>query len=479
MGEGWTDILREELRRQLALGGINWICDHCRSVITAEELFEKYLVQGRSDPGQGCPRTCRLAHDHRHVFCYTNRYSPSGLNEAAEVLDSGVCIFCSVIEFAKSWLDQRVQCHTKCRKDEAPKLPTRVLDVGPRQLSNNADTSEPFLYESPKVFFHHSEYVALSYCWGVSGALTTTTSTLEERKRGIPMHTLPTTIRDAVYITRKLGKKYLWVDSLCIRQDSVGDADSECVKEVANMDQVYGNAYITLVAAGSDHCNGGILGNRIAMLYYWNGTFFPAMPCPGYRREKQEEPIYRRGWTLQERLLSCRILSFGRDEIWGECKGEREVVTEFGLGDSKFKLITDWYADIFAPSNSLNSIRDWYAIVKDYTSRYLTREEDKLPALSGIAKAFQISTKGTYLAGVWKQDLQQGLLWVTDYETRSILVQRVRPSRPATYRAPSWSWASIDGNVRFATLVEGKEFPAQVIDYRVILSGKHNPFGAI
>ena len=64
------------------------------------------------------------------------------------------------------------------------------------------------------------DYVALSYCWGGDQAVKTTKATLEKHKTGIPIYSLPATIRDAITVTRRVGIGFLWVDSLCIIQDS-------------------------------------------------------------------------------------------------------------------------------------------------------------------------------------------------------------------------------------------------------------------
>lgn len=91
---------------------------------------------------------------------------------------------------------------------------------------------------------------------------------------------------------------------------------------------------------------------------------------------------------------------------------------------------------------------DWHIIVSDYSSRNLTHETDKIPTLSGLAEVYRHSTNHTYIFGLWRETLLKSLLWK---ERFLIYGNRVVPGVPAMYRAPSWSWASLDGNVTFLT----------------------------
>ncbi|TVY55546.1 hypothetical protein LCER1_G002742 [Lachnellula cervina] len=64
---------------------------------------------------------------------------------------------------------------------------------------------------------------------------------------------LPPSFRDAVIVTRELGIRYLWIDSLCIVQDDLDDWR----KESAQMDRIYGMSFLTIIAAGASHSQGG------------------------------------------------------------------------------------------------------------------------------------------------------------------------------------------------------------------------------
>ena len=150
----------------------------------------------------------------------------------------------------KQWIDSCVFHHPGCHSPVISRIPTRIIDVGP--LGGQQD---PFLFTPPKGF--EDSYVALSYCWGANQTKYVLTKTKAELYRPkFLMKTLPKTISDAFQITRRLGFRYLWVDALCIIQD--GDGGEDFRKESGHMDEVYGNAAITIAAAAAENVEEGI-----------------------------------------------------------------------------------------------------------------------------------------------------------------------------------------------------------------------------
>lgn len=85
---------------------------------------------------------------------------------------------------------------------------------------------------------------------------------------------------------------------------------------------------------------------------------------------------------------------------------------------------------------------NWQEVVQDFSKRVLTKPTDRLPAISGVASEFSLELQEPYLAGHWLKSIPGSLMWYRKPTTG-------RRERPATYRAPSWSWASVDGEVRF------------------------------
>jgi hypothetical protein len=129
------------------------------------------------------------------------------------------------------WIKNCIPTHKECLKSVDGLLPSRLIDVG----SLNKAGLEPFLWVNPLPYsFVDGEtsaiepergvYIALSYCWGKEPFFMTTLLTLEERKKAIPMHLMPATIRDAIIVTRLLGIRFLWVDVFCILQGPYKEA---------------------------------------------------------------------------------------------------------------------------------------------------------------------------------------------------------------------------------------------------------------
>jgi hypothetical protein len=275
---------------------------------------------------------------------------------------------------------------------------------------------------------------------------------------GIGISSLPKTFQDAILVTARfrdlLGIRYLWIDSLCIFQDSAADWRYES----AIMGEIYQNAFCTLAATAAEDGDGGLFFDREP-----RRTSYCAIPVVPKRSEMRyfycvdhedwaknvsKSPLYRRSWVLQERLLSRRILHFAADKLYWECSG-LEASEEFpngfpdGFGEGFKKLL---------PFSGLPKIEElgpltrgsyglWDQIMKVYSAGKLTKGTDRLVALSGIAHKLQklVIPNDTYLAGVWKLDLPFELLWdVEEPQT---------PNFCEDYIAPTWSWASRIGAV--------------------------------
>jgi hypothetical protein len=338
------------------------------------------------------------------------------------------CPCCELIEHARGLLEACVSSHPDCRTPARPPLPSRVLDVG-----EPGSALDPFLYVPQSG--QEGQYVTLSYCWGEdTGAfVTTTSSNIHKRRAGIPLRSLPTTLREAVYITRRLHIRYLWIDALCIIQGS--EDDWTC--NAANMNEIYGNAVLTFSAASASSCSEGVLTSRF--LQHWKGAS---------RLDLDHEPINHRAWTLQERLLARRFLSFGTEYLTWQCRTRTRMLSEDGKFNSGPSALRSYHLSSFPE----DPVTLWICVVTDYTSRFLTNESDKLPALSGIAKTIQSHTGGEYLAGLWRNDILRQLCW----NTGSTILNKVPFQKPKEYRAPSWSWACIDGSVNYA--LSGKAY---------------------
>jgi hypothetical protein len=140
------------------------------------------------------------------------------------------------------WLEDCSMKHVGCPSGETDKLPTRVIDVG----ISSPECPKPYLFCSHG---REGRYAALSHCWGTPSAsnpgFKTETHNYENMRAAIVFETLPALFQDAVLTTWKLGIQYLWIDSICIIQDSKDDWEAESAK----MGSVYRNAYVTIVAS--------------------------------------------------------------------------------------------------------------------------------------------------------------------------------------------------------------------------------------
>jgi hypothetical protein len=161
------------------------------------------------------------------------------------------------MQIASNWIQNCSKMHLGC-KPQGPlkkltEVPTRLLELrqpNPLQLR---------LVETAKLSYKPS-YMTLSHCWGSAIFFKLTADTLSQLKAGIPLASLPKTFQDAVSIAWRLGSKFLWIDSLCILQDSLSDWQ----QEAATMSNVYAGSLCNIVASASSDSNGGCFRQRDA-----------------------------------------------------------------------------------------------------------------------------------------------------------------------------------------------------------------------
>lgn len=388
---------------------------------------------------------------------------------------------------ADAWLKRCNTSHAGCSQVKTKtRPPTRLIQVG----SNS---------EHPKLCLTHPqdcEWAALSYCWGGHSDFTLTTARLKAFQRGMSYNKFPKTIRDAILVTRSLGIKFLWVDALCIIQDSAEDWGYESTK----MCDVYKGAVITISASSSLKAAEGFLHQRKLQtnncILPWKtpdpddsqsaedqkivtkGTslgfppprkFMPNMVSLRFFDEEEQRhigiekgPLAARGWVLQEELFSGRRLTFRGDQMVWECStfqfceggfARHYLPNRYYDGNlwSEFKhLSTGRNRDGHLEAKHIHKVLDtWYDTIQQYSTRQLTRSTDRLPAISSLAKEFgRLKGDDTYCAGLWRSDIIKGLLWTPVYTKQikrdllGISPKERSPKKP--YTGPSWSWASLD-----------------------------------
>jgi hypothetical protein len=374
-------------------------------------------------------------------------------------------------------------------------LPTRMIDVGPPDGSQ-----EPRLILASGIKISSRSYAALSHCWGGtqlaqidSGSspdclspiqtsakgtpinviigdrpLTTLTENIEDRMKSIPMDILPQTFRDAVKITSGLGLRYIWIDSLCIIQDSKLDWE----QEAAQMADIYKNSYVTIAAEASQDSHEGILRERVfdfspievpfkSKVHNIRATMIirPALDDWETSMSEPKSKLCSRAWVLQESLLAPRTIHYGIQQMLWECRSRSLAEGDMApIAPSTREKNWSWSRNkryLFDVEEATSSSDDtkteklaakdisnlqWYSIIKDYSGRKMTFSSDVFPALVGLATEFSRHLSDQYVAGLWKGDLYRGLLW--------IIADPERAKAAVPYRAPTWSWASIVGQVR-------------------------------
>ena len=305
---------------------------------------------------------------------------------------------------------------------------------------SNAESSEVRLIDT-RTQAPRGDYIALSHCWGQSPIFTLCAETEEHLSTGIPPSTLPATFRDAIQVARWFGVEYLWIDSLCIRQDSVED----WLRESQTMKNVYTNALLTIAAAGAKDSSVGCFRPRNPISIEtprvqpsWSGLSsdpFCIVDRNLWKSGIDYSPLLARAWVVQERFLSSRTLYFGEKQMFWECC-HYDACETFPVG--RHGLFST------PPNNGPKKVRHsglmhseiWLTAAQCYSEALLTKASDKLIAISGIAEEMQLLLKDDYLAGLWKRDFGEHLSW---------RLKQTRQTRPKPYRAPTWSWLSVDG----------------------------------
>jgi len=330
-------------------------------------------------------------------------------------------------------------CHHTKPAREISLPPEEAAACSPQDSSTLATTTTS---TSPRLVISSDgstgDYIALSHCWGSHQPLTTTTATLAARQAAIPLASMPLTFQHALLVTRKLGFRHIWIDSLCIIQDS----RSGWKEQAAKMQHVYEGAILTIAAdAGNKNSASGLTCADKRQRFRGvglNGEAVRAAPAamsgetPAHfvkwtakvptRQEDEGSALQTRGWTFQERVLARRVLHFGEYEMAWECAAS--IACECGSGRSGWKgwarhdtmYNARWCADaspllVHNGGASVDFSQRWMAIVNKYSVRDLTYSSDKLVALAGLAARAASCSAWDYLAGHWRQDLEATLLW--------------------------------------------------------------------
>jgi len=244
------------------------------------------------------------------------------------------------------------------------------------------------------------------------------------------------------------------------------------------MAQIYSNAYITILASNAGDAAQGFLAHCIE--YEAPNARIPFRIAPNRfgsitaRLRSSHSPyamsacpLSTRAWALQEQMMAVRILAYTNHTLEWRCASSMMSLNNSLNVHLSFnqtpKLISQISKD---PEETL---WEWVRIVVDYSRRSMSLPSDKLPAIAALAERFA-PVLGHYYAGLWQYDLIRQLSWISHQPS-----QRQCAGNP--YRAPSWSWASVDEI--WPQLNEGDEDCCTFVSAVVLLKNAHVPYGEV
>ncbi|KAK7998321.1 hypothetical protein PG989_006361 [Apiospora arundinis] len=344
------------------------------------------------------------------------------------------------VELINMWKLQCITNHKSCRLG----YPTTGMKELPCRLINVENPDRPFLIETHGGM--QADYVALSYCWGPLGQTQTLRKNIATHLVNIPINTLSNTSKDAISAAHLLRYTYLWIDALCIIQD---DKDDKRL-EISRMGHIYRYANLTICAEGSPGAHAGLFPRNLPdprELYPCRVIVSVEAPDRTITRDlalagtrNGENYLGRRGWTLQEEILTSRALVIGQGTTSWRCTSaiasetdpvlkslpldpysediEYDLPRSMGSSLDVARLRMWLYAPSVASQMASNQFRDiehpafiaWYALIEAYSDRELKLATDTLPAVEGIASVLASSLETKYSNGLWTEDLARGLL---------------------------------------------------------------------
>ncbi|KAK4182103.1 heterokaryon incompatibility protein-domain-containing protein [Podospora australis] len=428
--------------------------------------------------------------DIHHAF--VNLSAPSGVSSETTRVRGSEISSSANFNVARNWLDACAGGHGRCPRNINSALPRRILDLG----DNPALKSIHLLVDSD----FPAAYATLSHCWGTTQPLKLTNVTLHKFQSGINFDDLPRTFQHAITATLALGLRYLWIDSLCIIQDSKQDWEEQC----AQMCRIYRDSFVTIAGPAAGGCHARFLHQRPmgakatfdvkgrdgvdVKVTFTQGSNFDKSDFDDYEQgdpqagsleldtngavSEREQPLLQRAWVLQERLLSSRILYFGASRMYLECFTNVQVEGCRFPVDPRTTYTEAIKIPVMQLNNEQDRVRYWERIVKNYSSLGITNITDRLPALSGIAVNFHQVSKSQYVAGLWVDQLPQALAWY---------IRAFEEDRPSMeeYVAPSWSWASAGCPVIYHSRIDGPfTSSVKLLSIDVKPSGL-DPFGTV
>ncbi|KAI8182798.1 Neutral/alkaline non-lysosomal ceramidase [Colletotrichum sp. SAR 10_75] len=351
------------------------------------------------------------------------------------------------------WLKSKLRsCDEECvhPKPASPFLPTRLIDVGQHEENDPRLVVVEDMLNMNSCATNDLKYAALTYCWGpkedAMKQVKTTKDTISAHHQGMPLNSLSPVIRDTIKVCRALEIRYLWVDALCIIQGDKADFH----RESQTMGKIYNSCAVAICPLSSQSCLQGYLEARpegldvdfqSSRLEHIRGTYTLVPHSTDVDRGElpwrvsdqslhldiERSMWYRRGWTFQELILSPRFIVFGpfmshflcdtkafseNGQILDDTNLRAGLRVSLALRSTINKAFGNGCDEMDRSVNGMRQMyqHDWKG-VREVSTKDWTYREDILAGAAGIAQAFAAITGDTYLAGLWKSDLQHQLVW--------------------------------------------------------------------
>ncbi|KAF2234099.1 HET-domain-containing protein [Viridothelium virens] len=351
------------------------------------------------------------------------------------------------LSITRQWFKTCLECHDRCRLTPTRRfLPTRLLDI------HSIDSTGQIFLVLPEEARITRPYATLSHCWGKAKTLKLLSGNINQLQSGIAFGSLPTSYKEGITLARRLGLQYIWIDSLCIVQDDEADWRREAA-QMANIFR-YGEISIATAAAAdnSDTCfteRNSALIRLPSVQASWAqlpSCEYYLLPGGLYFHQVEDSPLHKRAWVLQETMLAPRVLSVCKSQFWWVCL-EHQACETFPNGiPVRAQSNRGTIAPISVGRYDKSERQwNWNTMMERYSRCDLTVLSDRTIALSGIAQDKEERLGDRYIAGMWMSQLPRHLMWNVTPGTDSHF-------RPDKYRAPSWSWLSIEGPIEFQNL---------------------------
>lgn len=446
--EPWPSILLDQLRYDSA------------------KYYSKASIMNW-ETGRPCAKLVQKMLNHTIIFSNESQKIVTGDTDfpatIGEVINFGM---------VASWLEHCETVHgTRCVRRDSPLRLPKPIDVIVVDVFRNCLTTKTTT----------TRYFALSYVWGnaITRTTTTTTHNLPGRMESgsldkIP--SLPKTVFDAIELTRKMGVRYLWVDCLSIVQDS-----PKKHQDIHNMDIIFAQATLTIVAVGGVDADSGLPGvrpgtrkERITTITH--GRYTAKLSLPVSKFEVLHRTAYKsRGWTFQELLLSKRLLFLTEYQALFHCdlslrseavpKEDFKNTGQYGHGNITLQ------SNGGLPRDSDTILNSYCAMIKEYTVRQLSYEEDIENAFSGLASILDEWCGGSPVVhGMMSSFFGYSMQWTFQQDQGFYNTYTAKETGKKRAAFPSWSWVAWTASVSNICNHSAAYLPLQSLMKNVIIT---------